>query len=420
MLAGGVFLLTAAWIRRIVQPNPTLNLSFLNSRNTIILALSIFVFKFVHLSTLVLVPGFLGNIQQYRPLETGHALAWVAVPMFAVVWLVAWLAIHTNSQTDSGAWDSPSSRSAAGSARASILPGRESTSRPVELLLAVGFACSYVGLVSSIVLEALEAGALTTAANAATFSGFMHFVRLFGGQIGVAVMTRFISVREQFHSNLLGLHVQAGSWLTDERLRMLSGGLLPGSTGPDEAQYRAIGHSQPAGAGAGLHAGDIRWIHPDRLDGGRLSIADAAPAAREVQLQGFEENAMNRAILFRALAIAGIAGSSAVPQYAADVRHLTLTEAVHLAISQNRALKIARLKVTENEQKKAGERSAYFPSLTNQSNVLHVTELQNIGIPAGAFGTVGGSFVPRRTSLSRRDRIRFSRAARSSPSRSRS
>jgi DHA2 family multidrug resistance protein len=111
----------------------------------------------------------------------------------------------------------------------------------VEVLLATGFAGTYVGLVSSIVLEGLEAGALTSAANAATFSGLMHFIRIFGGQVGVAVMTRFVTVREQFHSNLLGLHVQAGSWLTDERLRMLSGGVLPGSTGPEEAQYRAVG-----------------------------------------------------------------------------------------------------------------------------------------------------------------------------------
>jgi DHA2 family multidrug resistance protein len=53
-------------------------------------------------------------------------------------------------------------------------------------------------------------------------------------------MTRFVSVREQLHSSLLGLHVQIGSWLTDERLRMLSGGVLPSSTGPEEAQYRAV------------------------------------------------------------------------------------------------------------------------------------------------------------------------------------
>ena len=97
----------------------------------------------------------------------------------------------------------------------------------VELLLACGFACTYVGLVSSIVLEGLEAGALTSASNAATFSGLMHFIRIFGGQVGVAVMTRVVSVREQFHSNMLGLHVQMGSWLTDERLRMLSGRTHP-------------------------------------------------------------------------------------------------------------------------------------------------------------------------------------------------
>jgi DHA2 family multidrug resistance protein len=98
MFTAGVFLLAAALIRRILQPNPTLKLSFLNRRNIIILALSIFVFKFVHLATVVLVPGFLANIQGYRPTEIGQALAWVAVPMFAIVWLVAVIAIHTNSR----------------------------------------------------------------------------------------------------------------------------------------------------------------------------------------------------------------------------------------------------------------------------------------------------------------------------------
>jgi DHA2 family multidrug resistance protein len=240
MFVAGIFLLAAALVKRILQPNPTLNLAFLNRRNIVILALSIFVFKFEHLATIVLVPGFLSNIQQYRPLETGHALAWVALPMFVVVWLVAVIVIYTNSRLTltlgltivaGGCWICAQlDTSWAGS-----------SFETVELLLAAGFACSYVGLVSSIVLEGLEAGALTSAANAATLSGLMHFVRIFGGQLGVAVMTRFISVREQFHSNLLGLHVQIGSWLTDERVRMLSGGLLPQSTGPEEAQSRAVG-----------------------------------------------------------------------------------------------------------------------------------------------------------------------------------
>ena len=240
MFAAGIFLVAAASVRRMLQPNPTLNLSFLNRRNIIIFALSIFVFKFEHLATIVLVPGFLGNVQQYRALEVGHALAWVAVPMFAVVWLVAVMIIYANSRLIL----------AVGLTIAAVgcwICAHVDTSwagnsfEIVELLLAAGFAATYVGLVGNIVLEALEAGVLKSASNAATFSGLMHFVRIFGGQIGVAVMTRFITVREQFHSNLLGLHVQAGSWLTDERLRMLSAGLLPGSTGPEEAQYRAVG-----------------------------------------------------------------------------------------------------------------------------------------------------------------------------------
>jgi DHA2 family multidrug resistance protein len=239
MFAAGVFLVIAAWVRRMLQPNPVLKLDFLNRRNIIILGLSIFMFKFAHLSTIVLIPGFLGNIQRYRALQTGNALAWVAVPMFVVVWLVAALVIRTDARlilavglavASTGCWIcSHLDSSWAGT-----------SFETVEVLLAAGFACTYVGLVSSIVLEGLEAGALSAVANAATFSGFMHFIRIFGGQIGVAVMNRFISVREQFHSNMLGLHVQSGSWLTDERLRMLSGGLFPGSTGPSESQARAV------------------------------------------------------------------------------------------------------------------------------------------------------------------------------------
>jgi len=239
MSAAGLFLLGATVVRRLRQPNPTLVLSFLNRRNTIILALSIFVFKFVHLATIILVPGFLGNIPQYRSLETGHALAWVAVPMFAVVWLVAVLVVHTSSRLVLSAGLTTV-------AVAVWICGHVDSSwagnnfELVELLLATGLAATYVGLVGSIVLEGLEAGALASPTNAATFAGFMHFIRIFGGQVGVAVMTRFISVRERRHSNLLGLHVDAGSWLTDERLRMLTGGLLPGSTGPEQAHARAV------------------------------------------------------------------------------------------------------------------------------------------------------------------------------------
>jgi outer membrane protein TolC len=97
--------------------------------------------------------------------------------------------------------------------------------------------------------------------------------------------------------------------------------------------------------------------------------------------------------------MAALAVTTATSECAAGTRQLTLLEAVHLAISQNRALKIARLKVTEYEQKKAAEHSAYFPPITNQSNALHITDLEIVEIPAGTFGMVGATPVPVRSLL---------------------
>lgn len=97
------------------------------------------------------------------------------------------------------------------------------------------------------------------------------------------------------------------------------------------------------------------------------------------------------------LRLLGFAGLSllGVPRVAsAEVRRITLEEAIHLAVNQNHALKVARLKVEENQQRKTGERSSYFPSLTNQSNLLHVTDLETVAIPAGGFGHAGGALIP--------------------------
>jgi outer membrane protein TolC len=102
----------------------------------------------------------------------------------------------------------------------------------------------------------------------------------------------------------------------------------------------------------------------------------------------------------RVLVIGAFCASAATAQNAAEVRHLTLSEAVRLAVGQNRELKIARFKVVENEQKKSEARSNYFPQIRNESNLLHITDLQNIEIPAGAFGVIpDGTLVPNRNLL---------------------
>jgi outer membrane protein TolC len=65
---------------------------------------------------------------------------------------------------------------------------------------------------------------------------------------------------------------------------------------------------------------------------------------------------------------------------------LTLSQAIDLALKQNRSLKLAQLAVVDNENKKEIARAAYFPHVKNESSVLHVTELEGVQVPAGAFG----------------------------------
>ncbi len=66
---------------------------------------------------------------------------------------------------------------------------------------------------------------------------------------------------------------------------------------------------------------------------------------------------------------------------------LTLSQAIDLALQQNRQIKLAQLAVVDSEHKKAIARSAYFPQIKNESTVLHITELAGVSFPAGAFGS---------------------------------
>jgi outer membrane protein TolC len=68
-------------------------------------------------------------------------------------------------------------------------------------------------------------------------------------------------------------------------------------------------------------------------------------------------------------------------------RRLTLQEAVDLAQRQNHSLKAASYAVAAEEQKQRIARSSYFPIITNESNALHITDVQRVEVPAGAFGS---------------------------------
>src|ERR1700733_5229627 len=221
------------------RPDLLVDLPFLRRWNTIIYGLALILFRFCLLATIILVPQSL-SIHGFEADQIGPAVVWVAIPQLAVACIAALLLLR---KVD------PRLLMAIGftcMAFASCLNAQYTSAWSAanyyrsELLMGVGQAFAFIGLVSGIVLQALFSGALSKPQGVLTFSAFFHVVRLFGGQIGVAVMTHFVAVREIVHSNLLGLHVQQGQSITDSSVHQLTAGLYGKSDGLSLATGRAV------------------------------------------------------------------------------------------------------------------------------------------------------------------------------------
>lgn len=236
----GVFFLGISIFRRLRSPNPLVDLPFLRRWNTIILGFALILFRFCLLSTIILVPQSL-SIHGFEANQIGPAVIWSALPLLVLAFVAALLLLQGLD---------PRWLMTAGFlciAGAAILNAQYTSTWSAadyyrsELLMGVGQSFAFIGLVADIVLQAIFSGGLSKPQAALTFSAFFHVVRLFGGQIGVAVMTHFIAIRERVHSNLLGLHVQSGQWITDASVHQLTAGLYGKSAGLSSATGRAVG-----------------------------------------------------------------------------------------------------------------------------------------------------------------------------------
>jgi MFS transporter, DHA2 family, multidrug resistance protein len=236
---GGIFFLGASIVRRLRSPNPLVDLPFLRQWNTILLGLALILFRFSLLSTIILVPQSLG-VHGFEADQIGPAVVWSALPLLILAFIVALLLLQG---VDARLIMTAGFLCIAGAA---LLNAQYTSAWSAqnyyrsELLMGVGQSFAFIGLVAGIVLQAIFSGGLSKAQDVLTFSAFFHVVRLFGGQLGVAFMTHFIAIRERVHSNLLGLHVQHGQWITDTNVRGMTAGLYGKSYGVTEAAGRAV------------------------------------------------------------------------------------------------------------------------------------------------------------------------------------
>src|SRR5271170_6710355 len=235
----GSFFLLCALVRRLRGPNPLVALPYLLKWNTILLGCLLFWFRFTLCTTIILIPQSLA-IHGFEADQIGPAIIWSALPLIPLAFTAALLLLRKVDPrlilaiglacTAFAAWLN---------AQYSTTWAAENFYR-TELLTGVGQAFAFIGLVGCIVLQAIFAGALAKPEWVLTFSAFFHVIRIFGGTAGAIYMGHFLAQREKLHSNLLGLHVRSGDWITDQNVHAMTAGLYAKSSGMATAGARAI------------------------------------------------------------------------------------------------------------------------------------------------------------------------------------
>ena len=260
-LWSGSFLLLCAFIRRLRGPNPLVALPYLWQWNTVLLGALLFWFRFTLTGTIILIPESLA-IHGFEANQIGPAVIWSAAPLLLVAFVAALMLLRKLD---------PRLLMAAGlacTAFAVCLNADYTTTWSAanyyrtELLMGVGQSFAFIGLVGCIVLQGIFSGGLSKPQWILTFSAFFHTIRLFGGTTGAIYMGHFLADREKLHSNLLGLHVARGSWITDDNLRALAAAVYANSSGAAAAGARA---AELVGARVRLQAYGLSLIDGSQL-----------------------------------------------------------------------------------------------------------------------------------------------------------
>jgi MFS transporter, DHA2 family, multidrug resistance protein len=216
LLAGGASTLTFI-ARELWTKRPFLNLRLLARESLPYLMLLLAGYRFIILSTAYIIPTYLQTVQNFRELQVGDVLLWIALPQFIIVYPLAALLERID-----GRWVLAVGTAVIGVAclMATNLTSQWATGDflPSQVLQAIGQSFALTALLILIVRSISPADALTVGC-------LLQISRLFGGELGTAFMQTFVRVREQIHSNLIGLHIDAIAGTTADRLAAYRGAI---------------------------------------------------------------------------------------------------------------------------------------------------------------------------------------------------
>jgi MFS transporter, DHA2 family, multidrug resistance protein len=229
MFISGVFLIVTALVRHFIKPNPLVDYPFLRRWNTVLLGITVMLFRFVLLAGVVLIPSYLAAIQGYRPEETGRVLLLVAIPQFLAGILAVYLLGRIDARLILATGFTLVAIGCVMNARITSLWSGNSFDVSA-LILAMGEGLAFNGMVGSIILDVLNSGGMERPASVLSFGGFFQTIRLFGGELGSSFIGFFMHSRQVFHYDLLAAGVEGGSESVIQRAQLLSGALSTEAT----------------------------------------------------------------------------------------------------------------------------------------------------------------------------------------------
>jgi DHA2 family multidrug resistance protein len=214
LISGGMLTLLFV-LRELWTPRPFVNIRLIVGEDLPVLLALLSGFRFIILSTAYIIPTYLQTVQNFRELQVGAVLLWIALPQIVIVLPLGALLRRVDAR-----WVLAFGTILIGIA---CLMGTNLTSQwatddflPSQILQAIGQSFALTALIVLIVQTIHPADALT-------IGSLLQLSRLFGGEIGTAFMQTFVRVREQVHSNLIGLHVDGLAGVTIDRLSAYRG-----------------------------------------------------------------------------------------------------------------------------------------------------------------------------------------------------
>jgi DHA2 family multidrug resistance protein len=232
LIAGGGALIFAFLVNEAIVLQPWASPTVLMSRNVALVLLALMTYMVTSLSNIMLVPNFLIGVAGLRPEQAGNVLLlYTALPLVIAVPAAIWLLRRVD-------------------ARVVALLGFISFAIAAWMGTRITYEWAPDDFISMALLQSLGQGLTFTGllifvvsnlnpAQATAFVAYIQVMRLDVIEIAAAAMTTWLRVREQLHSNLIGLYVSAGDNDVAQALGRLTGRFVQHSADAETAMARA-------------------------------------------------------------------------------------------------------------------------------------------------------------------------------------